>query len=180
MNRYLVCIEPSPRVTDAVRRSQAQLLPLIGKFQGLNAPVHITLLLVDMPEDREPELTGAIAAGLENSSAFQLTLRGITYFRDQRTIYANPLERRDVLSLVASIAAEVKKLPAFEGYHQVVANVPHMTIAAGLKPPQFEAAWSTLKDQQIDERFEVRQVTLMSRALAPSGDYRVVHYYPLR
>ena len=177
--RYLLCIVPPDEVADRIRILQQALVPTTGRFQGLNAPVHITLFLVDMPDEHEAELIALLEQGLAHASAFQLHVHGITHFPDQRTIYADPQEKEAVLKLVTAAAAPVLAHANIADFGVKLADHPHMTIAAGLKPAQFATGWQALHNATFSVVFKVAQVVLMKRELSPTGTYGAMRRFAL-
>jgi 2'-5' RNA ligase len=61
-----------------------------------------------------------------------------------------------------------------------VTDRPHLTIAAGLKPQQFEAAWSYLAPHTFSSVQQVEELLLLKRPLSGGGSYAPVQRFPLR
>ncbi|MFZ1695112.1 MAG: 2'-5' RNA ligase family protein [Flavobacteriales bacterium] len=177
-HRYLLVIPPSPQVSAAVVAMREQLHARIGGFGGRNLMPHITLFFCDAADGLEDELLAAIAPAAKRSGGFGLSYQGITHFPDQRTIYIDPVEKAAIASLRKELALVARAIPRIQaGLH--VTDHPHLTIAAGLKPAQFDQAWSTLAPHAFAEVHTVGELVLLKRSLAPTGPYAVLATIPL-
>ena len=103
LHRYLLCIEAVPEVAAMVEGLGGQLEAFLKRPRHTTAPVHITLLLVDMPMEFAPELQAAIERGLQAVPPFTLHLDGIRHFADKRTIYADPVEKDILVGLADAV-----------------------------------------------------------------------------
>ncbi|MBK7553831.1 MAG: hypothetical protein IPI55_04325 [Flavobacteriales bacterium] len=56
---------------------------------------------------------------------------------------------------------------------------PHLTIAAGLKPAQFERAWECLAPKELRVVEQVTEVVLLRRAMREGGRYVHVRSFAL-
>lgn len=56
---------------------------------------------------------------------------------------------------------------------------PHLTIAAGLKPAQFEKAWEMLTLHEHSSTERVGELVLLKRVLKPGERYGRVRAFPL-
>lgn len=171
LTRYLLCIQAPDEVAGRVERIGLQALPAKSNVRGSSAPVHITVLLLDMLEQSEAELLHAIARGLAGVHAFILHVNGIIHFDDERTIYADPVEKDAVLALAAAAGTPVSAFAALHGYAAKVTDHPHLTIASGLKPAQFRTAWAVLAGKPFTARWNVTEVALLKRPLEPGARY---------
>ena len=111
---------------------------------------------------------------------------GITHFPDKRTIYIDPVEKEAIAAMRAPIIAALKT-------NEVLCDAiretdhPHLTIAAGLKPAQFDVAWEILAPNVLHPAFsgelrseeQVIEVVLLKRALRVGDRYEQVRSFPL-
>lgn len=120
----------------------------------------------------------AIAGGAANQPGFMLHYNGITHFPDKRTIYIDPVEKEAIASLRAPIISALK---ADEPLRTAVRETdhPHLTIAAGLKPNNFQTAWKELAPHELRYEERVREVVLLKRPLRPGAIYEPVRKFPL-
>ncbi len=56
---------------------------------------------------------------------------------------------------------------------------PHLTIAAGLKPAQFDAAWEMLAPHTHTSEERVNELVLLKRVLKPGERYTQLRIFPL-
>ncbi len=179
LHRYLLCNEASPEVAAMVEACGEQLKDFIQRPRRTTAPVHLTLLLVDMPEELAPQLQAAIERGLKSARPFTLHFDGITHFPDKRTIYAVPVEKDIIVKLASAVAKEVRNVPAIDAYAPHATDSPHLSIATSLQPGQFERAWELFKSQPFVAAMKVNEILLMERPLAPACVYRSLGHYAL-
>ena len=137
------------------------------------------MLLLDMMDEQDAQLVEAIAQGLEGAQGFALSLDGITHFADERTIYADPVEKDQVLALAAAAGKPVTAFADIHGYTANVTDHPHLTIASGLKPAQFRTAWAALHGKPLAARWPVTDVVLMKRPLEPGARYLELQRFAL-
>lgn len=177
-HRYLLVIPASPHVSATVVAMREQLHARIGGFGGRNLMPHITLFFSDAADGLEDELVAVISAVSERSAGFRLSFRGITHFPDRRTIYIDPIEKRTIAAVRAKVAHAASTIHGIQaGLH--VTDHPHLTIAAGLKPTQFEQAWSILAPHAFAAEHAVGHLLLLKRSLVPAEPYAVIARIPL-
>lgn len=178
LHRFLLTILPSPELSAAVDRLRDLLHSSIGSFSGRHTPPHITLCFLDLPDAYEADIIRAIESGVAGQRSFELHYKGITHFPDKRTIYIDPVEKEAISVVRTPVVVALR--------HQKVLSPalretdhPHLTIAAGLKPAQFDAAWDmiALHEGASDER--VTEVVLLKRALQLGTRYEPVRRFPL-
>jgi 2'-5' RNA ligase len=169
-HRYLLVIPPSPEVSAAVESMRERLHARIGGFSGRNLAPHITLFLSDAADGWDHALADALAAAAARMPAFGLSYTGITHFPDRRTIYIDPVEKEAIAALREGMARAASGVIAIrEGLR--ITEHPHLTIAAGLKPAQFDAAWDLLRPHAFGAQHRAGHLLLLKRALKPSGLY---------
>ena len=176
--RFLLTILPSPGLAAEVERLRASLVPRIDSFSGRHNPPHITLCFADLSDENETAICEAIALGVTGHTGFTLRYSGITHFPDRRTIYIDPVEK-DVIATVRTpiVAALMDKETLREAIRET--DHPHLTIAAGLKPAQFERAWELLAPNAFTSEERVTEVVLLRRSLKPGTRYEHVRNFPL-
>ncbi|MCB9184707.1 MAG: 2'-5' RNA ligase family protein [Flavobacteriales bacterium] len=178
LHRFLLTILPSPALSAEVQRLRVLLHPAIGSFSGRNTPPHITLCFLDLPEAHESAVIEAIARGTYGQQPFTLHYHGITHFPDKRTIYIDPVEKDAIASVRVPIVDALKN---DSGLSEALRETdhPHLTIAAGLKPAQFEKAWAMLAPHELQSDERVGEVVLLKRPLQPGTTYEPVRSFPL-
>lgn len=139
-HRYLVLIAPSASIADEVVRMRDRLYAQIGHFSGRLLMPHLTLFLADLPEDLGATVEEGVEAGVQDAQPFELHYAGITHFPDRRTIYIDPVEKDVMARLRGPLVEAVRRQEALRAHVRATFH-PHLTIAAGLKPAQFEVAW---------------------------------------
>jgi len=177
--RFLLVIAPALEVEAEVTALKRALRERIGGFSSSNSIPHITLFFADLPAGLEHDVRMGIRRGCEGQRAFALHIRGTTHFPDKRTIYLDPVEKEAIAALRKPIVQHVRAFPAVRRYGVNATDHPHLTIAAGLKPKQFEAIWPKLSALQHDSVTEVRDVLLLKRPLSRPGRYEEVERFPL-
>lgn len=172
LHRFLLTTLPSPALSAQVDRLKALVHERIGSFSGRDTPPHITLCFLDLPAEHEPAIIQAISHGATGQQSFTLRYNGITHFPDKRTIYIDPVEKDAIAKVRTPVIAALK---ANDVLREAVRETdhPHLTIAAGLKPAQFERAWESLAPQELRAEEQVTEVVLLRRALR--GGERYVH-----
>lgn len=176
MHRYLLTILPSTALAAEVLRLRAMLHPRIGSFSGRNTPPHITLCFLDLPEMHEQSIINAIAQGATGQHAFRLHYNGITHFPDKRTIHIDPVEKDAIAAVRAPIVAALRDDAASRDALRETDH-PHLTIAAGLKPAQFETAWALLAPHAHQSAERVGEVVLLKRPLQAGTRYAPVRSF---
>lgn len=177
-HRYLLSILPSPGLSGDVDRLKAMVRDSVGSFSGRHTVPHITLCFLDLPAKQEPAILEAIALGTTDLKGFKLQYDGIMHFPDKRTIYIDPVEKTAIAAVRAPIIAALK---ANDALREAVRETdhPHLTIAAGLKPHQFDAAWDLLAPHAHTSTERVTEVVLLKRVLLPGERYGLVRSFPL-
>ena len=178
LHRFLLTILPATVLAAEVQRLRDLLHPQIGGFSGRNTPPHITLCFLDLPEVHEQAIISAIAHGATGQHAFMLHYNGITHFPDHRTIYIDPVEKDAISSVRTPIIAALKEDVDLRDAI-LETDHPHLTIAAGLKPAQFDKAWEMLAPHEVRSEERVTEVALLKRVLRPGEPYEHVRGFPL-
>ena len=178
LHRFLLVISPSPELIAEVERLRALLVPLIGSFSGQHLSAHITLFYADLPAECERDLSECIARGVVGHRPFDLHYNGITHFPDKRTIYIDPVEKDSIAVVRAPIIPALKVNDTLRDAIRETDH-PHLTIAAGLKPAQFDVAWEILAPHELRSEEQVREVLLLKRALRLGERYEQVRSFPL-
>ena len=178
IHRYLLTILPSPALSGEVDRLKALVHERVGSFSGRNTVPHITLFFADLPLECEGDICESIARGVVGHKGFVLHYNGITHFPDKRTIYIDPVEKEAIGPLRSSIVAHVRSYPQL---NQAIRETdhPHLTIAAGLKPAQFDKAWELLAPHDVKSEERVTEVILLKRLLQPGARYEHVRSFLL-
>ena len=178
LHRFLLTILPSPALSAEVDRLKAKVHERVGSFSGRNTVPHITLFFVDLTWESEGHICEGIARGLGGHKGFVLHYDGITHFPDKRTIYIDPVEKEAIAPVRNSIVAEVRSyLQLNEAVRET--NHPHLTIAAGLKPTQFERAWELLAPHEFTSEERVTEVVLLRRELRTGTRYEPLRTFAL-
>ena len=177
-HRFLLTILPSPALSVEVERLKSMVHERVGSFSGRNTVPHITLCFLDVTGYREPAIIEAIAHGASSTRGFTLHYNGITHFPDKRTIYIDLVEKDAVAAVRAPIIATLK---ANDALREAIRETdhPHLTIAAGMKPAQFERAWETLAPHELRVEEQVTEVVLLRRALREGERYAQVRSFAL-
>ena len=178
LHRFLLTILPAPVLAAEVERLRTVLNDRIGSFSGRHNPPHITLCFLDLPAEHEPAIMYAIASGVTGQPVFTLHYHGITHFPDKRTIYIDPVEKDAIALVRAPIIAAMK---ANDALREAIRETdhPHLTIAAGLKPAQFDAAWEMLAPHTHTSEERVNELVLLKRVLKPGERYTQLRIFPL-
>ena len=186
LHRFLLTILPSPALSGEVDRLKALVQERVGSFSDRNTVPHITLFFADLPLECEGDICEGIARAVVGHEGFMLRYNGITHFPDKRTIYIDPVEKEVIAPVRSSIVAQVRSNPALsEAVRET--DHPHLTIAAGLKPVQFESAWGILAPYvlhlavsgELRAEEQVTEVVLLRRAMREGERYVHVHSFPL-
>jgi 2'-5' RNA ligase len=178
LHRFLLTILPSPALSAEVDRLKALVHEHVGSFSGRNTAPHITLFFADLPLECEGDICEGIARGVVGHKGFMLRYNGITHFPDKRTIYIDLVEKEVIAPVRSSIVSEVRNYPQLsEAIRET--DHPHLTIAAGLKPAQFEKASEVLMPHELRSEEQVTEVVLLRRELRPGARYEHVRTFPL-
>ncbi|MBL7984411.1 MAG: 2'-5' RNA ligase family protein [Flavobacteriales bacterium] len=178
LHRFLLTILPAPVLAAEVERLRTALNDRIGSFSGRHNPPHITLCFLDLPAEHEPAVKDAIASGVTGQPGFTLHYNGITHFPDRRTIYIDPVEKEAIAAVRTPIVAALKADPSLRVAVRETDH-PHLTLAAGLKPHQFEHAWEDLASYECHSQGQVSEVVLLRRELMPGTRYEHARTFPL-
>ncbi len=178
LHRFLLTILPSQALSAEVDRLKALVHERVGSFSGRNTVPHITLCFADLSAECERDICGCIARGVVGRKAFLLRYNGITHFPDKRTIFIDPVEKEAIATVRTPIVAALK---ANDDLREAIRETdhPHLTIAAGLKPTQFERAWERLAPHELRAQEQVTEVVLLRRELRPGARYEHVRSFPL-
>ncbi|MBL0128577.1 MAG: 2'-5' RNA ligase family protein [Flavobacteriales bacterium] len=169
-HRYLLVIKPSPEVSAAVSALRERLFARIGSFGGLKVIPHITLFFADLDLEAAEPIMDAIDSGITGQQTFDLRYKGITHFPDKHTIYIDPLEKEAIAAMRGPIIQALNDQSALRD-HIRETDHPHLSIAAGLKPAQFDEAWSTLAPHDFSAAHRVGEVLLLRRELSSGAAY---------
>lgn len=177
--RFLLVIDPSPELSAVVSRLKEELSWRIGSFSGRHSIPHVTLLFADLPAECERDICEGIEQGVTGHKGFTLHYDGIRHFPDDnKTIYIDPVEKELIAPIRQSIVDHVRAFPSVrKGVRPT--NQPHLTIAAGLKPTQFEKAWDFLAPHEHRSEERVTEVVLLKLLLRPGERYEHVRTFPL-
>jgi len=178
LHRYLLTILPTPALSAEVDRLKALVQERVGSFSGRNTVPHITLFFADLPLECEGGAIEGIARGVVGHKGFVLRYDGIMHFPDQRTIYIDPMQKDAIATVRTPIVAALK---ANDALREAIRETdhPHLTIAAGLKPGQFDKAWEMLAPHKLHSDERVTEVVLLKRLLVPGARYEPVRSFLL-
>ncbi|MBK8500613.1 MAG: 2'-5' RNA ligase family protein [Flavobacteriales bacterium] len=178
LHRFLLTILPSPALSGEVDRLKALVHERVGSFSGRNTIPHITLFFADLPLECERDVCEGIARSVVGHKGFVLRYNGITHFPDKQTIYIDPVEKDAIAAMRLPIIAALK---ATDTLREAIRDTdhPHLTIAAGLKPAQFERAWESLAPHvlhpavsgELRAEEQVTEVVLLRRAMREGERY---------
>lgn len=177
-HRYLAIIAPPPPIASEVVRIREALRGLLGDLQGMRLMPHVTLFLADVPEEQGDLLVTGIEASLPRARSFELHYDGITHFPDQRTIYIDPVEKAAIGALRGTLLESVLSIGSVKDAVRATEH-PHLTIAAGLGPEQFKAAWVVLKPHVFKAAHPVQSILWLRRSLRSGAAYEVLRTFPL-
>lgn len=175
-HRYLAIIAPSAAVAGEVVRMRSELYATIGEFGGRQLMPHITLFIADVAKEMGGPIAAGIEAGVQEQEPFQLGYHGIVHFPDRRTIYIDPVEKEAIAHVRRAIVTAAHEQEGL-GSNVRVTEHPHLTIAAGLKPHQFDLAWPLLGTQAFVADHPVQCVHLLRRALKPGAAYSMLRTF---
>ena len=178
LHRFLLTILPSPALSGEVDRLKALVHKRVGSFSGRNTVPHITLFFADLLLECERDICEGIARGVVGHKGFPLHYDGITHFPDKRTVYIDPVEKEAIASVRSSIVRDVRAYPQLSDAVRETEH-PHLTIAAGLKPAQFDGAWEVLAPHECRMEEQVTELVLLRRDLLPGAEYEHVRTFPL-
>ena len=144
------------------------------------------MFFADLPAECERDLSDGIARGVVGQRPFDLHYNGITHFPDKRTIYIDPVEKDAIAVVREPIVAAVKVNDTLRDAIRETDH-PHLTIAAGLKPAQFDVAREILATHVLHPDFsgelrseeQVMEVVLLKRALREGAHYVQVRSFLL-
>lgn len=176
-HRYLAIIPPSPSVTEAVLHLRHKLHARIGSFSGRLLRPHITLFIADIAETLGGAVEQGMARAAEQATTFRVTYNGITHFPDKRTIYIHPVEHDAIGHLRVSVLSSLSTEKGPRDHLRPTEH-PHLTIAAGLKPQQFDTAWPMLAPHVFADAQAVDSFALLRRELRPAAEYELVKEFP--
>ena len=176
--RFLLAILPSSALAAEVEGVRDMLHARIGSFSGRNNPPHITLFFADLPAECEETICEGNAHGVTGHAGFALHCKGIAHFPDKRTIYIDPVEKERIAPVRESIVARLRDLSII-GPAVRETDHPHLTIAAGLKPAEFDKAWEMLAPHELTSEERVNEVVLLKRLLREGERYVHVRSFPL-
>lgn len=178
LNRFLLTILPCSALSAELERLKTAVHERVGSFSGRNTVPHITLCFLDLPAECEAAVIEAIAHGATGQRGFNLRYNGITHFPDKRTIYIDLVEKDAIATVRTPIITALKNNDALrEAVRET--DHPHLTIAAGLKPAQFDKAWEMLAPHVHRSEERVTEVVLLKRLLQPGTRYEPVRSFPL-
>ncbi|MBK9176521.1 MAG: 2'-5' RNA ligase family protein [Flavobacteriales bacterium] len=177
--RYLLVIRPSKEITAVVNVLKEKVEEAIGPYRYRHSTAHITLFYADLPVECERDLCEGIARGVEGHGAFRLHYEGITHFENKQTIYIDPVEKQPIDSVRKSVVAYARSYKRLKKLGINPSDHPHLTIAAGLKPAQFERAWESLAPHELRAEEQVTEVVLLRRAMREGERYAHVRSFVL-
>ncbi len=175
--RYLLVVSPCGEIVRAVAALKNQVADAVGLYTYRHSKAHITLFYADLPVELERDLCEGIERGVAGHDTFDLNYDGITHFEDRRTIYIDPVGKQPIDALRKSIVAHVRGFKRLKGVHPT--DHPHLTIAAGLQPTQFETAWALLTPHAFQYADRVAEIILLRKDLHAMDKYQHVRSFPL-
>ena len=176
--RFLIMIDPGPTIAQEVMGLRERLHAGIGAFTGAATLPHLTLCLADLPYEYIRDVSEGVSIGCLGQRPFDLRFEGIRHFDDKRTIYIDPVQKDAIATVRTSIVTTLKGNDLLrEAIRET--DHPHLTIAAGLKPAQFDKAWELLAPHEHTSDERVCEVILLKRLLQQSARYEHVRSFPL-
>lgn len=176
--RFLCVILPPAELAEWVVRQREVLHGMIGSFSGRNLQPHVTLFFADLDQEHEGSICEALAKGVVGQAPFDLGYHGIIHFPNRRTIYVDPMEKERIAPLRNALIRALQHLPEVASALRQTDH-PHLTIAAGLKPAQFEKAWALLSPHEVQATGRVGEAVLLKRLPRPGERYVPVRAFPL-
>lgn len=178
LHRFLLVIHPHAALTEQVAEWKEELASRIGYFSGRYSIPHITLFFADLPGMQEAAVIKGITAGVVGHRSFELHYDGITHFPDRKTIYVAPVEKEAIAPVRSSVTRHVRNAVG-SSEAVMVTTEPHLTIAAGLKPAQFDQAWDLLAPHILRSDQTVDELLLLRREMRPGTRYEIVQAFQL-
>lgn len=176
---YQLVIDPASGALARVMEWKQALRERIGSFEGFYTLPCITLFTAELPPDYERDLCDGIQRGVAGRAIFTLHLNGIAHSTDCKTIYIDVVEKAAVTPLRERIADNVRANRRIKKLGVQVVEQPMVTIATGLKPDQFAAAWELLTPHVFTSEQRVNDVVLMKRELDHTSMDQHMRTFPL-
>ncbi len=147
-NFFLLLISPPPQVIEDVLMFKKDVLNIIGhSYRSLHSIAHLTLLPCEdfHNESRLYEYEDKVSS----FRTFNIRLKGFRAFVKNGVIFLNIEYDAIVCSLAERLSCSI---------------LPHITIARGLRPKDFDLTWSYFKDLKYEYNFTCNHVTVLKRS----------------
>ncbi|MBK9148762.1 MAG: 2'-5' RNA ligase family protein [Flavobacteriales bacterium] len=171
-----------PAELGALRRSEPETFCAASRDRSVRRIPHRAAhhpLPPDLPDGNEPAIVEAAADGAASCPSFNLHYSGITHFPERRTIYIDPVQKNDIGKVRSAIIVRLMADPDLRDAVRVTTH-PHLTVAAGLKPMQFNTAWALLAPHEHASEERVSEIVLLKRLLREGERYAMVRSFALR
>lgn len=155
---YLMLLSPPETVKHEVARYKKASAKLIGNYQSMDSPAHISILHLDRQTHSMKEKTnGVMEPSLRQLPPVLLHMDGFGHFphlHAKMTIYANIRSTPAVDEWFSQLKKKLKIKKTL---------TPHITIARNIPEKDFKILWPHFKHKQLVEPFWVNALTVVKR-----------------
>jgi 2'-5' RNA ligase len=146
-NFFFLLLSPPSEVVADVSSFKEDVRSLVGhKYRSFHSIAHLTLFQY-FDFHNESKLY-KYEEQVSNFPQFEIKLRDFSAFEKNGTIYLNIEYGGNVCSLAETLGYSIK---------------PHITIARGLTPRDFDLVWSHFKEMSYNYLFTCSSVTVLKR-----------------
>lgn len=164
LQKYFVAILPPQEILKQVHDLKIELREEFGVKYALKSPPHITLKMPFVLEEKKVDLLRrSVEVLMENSPAFEVTLKAVDHFR-RKVIFLQVILPDDFTEIQKKLVAHLKRefhLPielSDSNYH------PHMTVAfQDIKKADFDSIYDRVKSYDYHANFLVKDLWLLQK-----------------
>lgn len=170
---YLLVLSPHEELHNRILKVKNEFSEKYKSAIARHTKPHITLIKFvtwGMMEEKIMQRLQHISMGIK---PFKVELRDYGSY-PTHSIFINVTTKLPVQHLVKELKETQRLLKAVNEFKPHFIDDPHLTIARGLKPWQYESGWLEYNHRQFTGRFIADGMLLLKRPAAKPGKYQIL------
>lgn len=178
---YLLVLNPDENITSDIRYFKNKIWELVGDFPGHYALPHITIYNFLGFEEKEDAILDALTNVCKNVKSTFVHVENFNCFEGSGTIYLSPHPKNYFSFLLKALYPVIFNCNGINRQSNIYSSTePHITIARGLKKPQFGQAWQHFKEKSYRGSFVAESLVLLRKELLKNEKYHVAGEFRLK
>jgi 2'-5' RNA ligase len=179
-SEYLLVVPPDHQ-TDLMAKNEKRTLK--NEFNcslSANLKPHITICNFLLSEPMEQRLVSYLGIFAKSVRPFPVDISGFDHFQTH-TLFLNIVSKKALTDMMKGIRTRYRKYMMINRRFppKFPTSRPHITLARGMQPDQFERVWPKYEKKKFKASFEASELILLKKGFFDQTNYEVVNRFKL-